>query len=104
RSFHLAFWLLLSFARAALVHLNAIGCSLAPVSERPDPPGCEAQGGPGLVTCPAATAGADDQLTNAALAAWFGARRCTENKESPGRARTLVLSNWYFCLRLSKKT
>ena len=29
RSFHLAFWLLLSFARAALVHLNAIGGSLA---------------------------------------------------------------------------
>src|SRR5262249_23858924 len=27
RSFHLAFWLLLSFARDALVHLNAIVCS-----------------------------------------------------------------------------
>jgi len=39
RSFHLAFWLVLSFARDALVHLNAIGCSLAPVSERPDPSG-----------------------------------------------------------------
>ena len=42
RSFHLAFWLLLSFARDALVHLNAIGCSVAVVlwfSERPDPPG-----------------------------------------------------------------
>src|SRR5262249_56818022 len=32
RSFHLAFWLLLSFARDALVHLNAIGCSLAPAA------------------------------------------------------------------------
>jgi len=38
RSFHLAFWLLLSFARDALVHLNAIGRSVAAVSERPDPP------------------------------------------------------------------
>jgi hypothetical protein len=28
RSFHLAFWLLLSFARDALVHLNAIVCSI----------------------------------------------------------------------------
>src|SRR6516162_8562652 len=36
RSFHLAFWLLLSFARDAMVHLNAIGCSLAPVGERRD--------------------------------------------------------------------
>jgi hypothetical protein len=36
RSFHLAFWLLLSFARAALVHLNAI---VYPFSvERPGPP------------------------------------------------------------------
>jgi len=26
------------------------------------------------------------QLTNAALAAWFGTCRYTENKESPGRA------------------
>jgi hypothetical protein len=51
RSFHLAFWLLLSFARAALVHLNAIGRSVAAVSERPDPPDCEAQGGPGRVIC-----------------------------------------------------
>ena len=50
RSFHLVFCLLLSFARAALVHLNAIGRSLAAVSERPDPPGREAQGGPGLAT------------------------------------------------------
>jgi len=50
RSFHLAFWLLLSFARDALVHLNAIGFSLAPVSECPDPPSCEAQGGPGVGT------------------------------------------------------
>ena len=38
RFFHLAFWLLLSFARDALVHLNAIGRSVAAVSERPDPP------------------------------------------------------------------
>src|SRR5262245_45287666 len=38
RSFHLAFWLLLSFARDALVHLNAIGRSLAAVSKRPNPP------------------------------------------------------------------
>jgi hypothetical protein len=36
RSFHLAFWLLLSFAREALVYLNAIGRSA--VSERPDLP------------------------------------------------------------------
>src|SRR5262249_55744686 len=50
RSFHLAFWLLLSFARDALVHLNAIGRSVAAVSEHPDPPSREAQGGPGLGT------------------------------------------------------
>src|SRR5215510_8704653 len=46
RSFHLAFWLLLSFARDALVHLNAIGRSVAAVGERPDPP--RARDGPGL--------------------------------------------------------
>src|SRR5262249_31125368 len=40
RSFHLAFWLLLSFARDALVHLNAIGRSVAAVSERPGPAVC----------------------------------------------------------------
>ena len=33
----LPFWLVLSFARDALVHLNAIVCSVAAVSERPDP-------------------------------------------------------------------
>jgi hypothetical protein len=32
---------------------------------RPDPPGCEAQGGPGLIIRPAATVGADDQPSNA---------------------------------------
>jgi hypothetical protein len=37
-SISLAFWLLLSFARDALVHLNAIVCSVAAVRERPDPP------------------------------------------------------------------
>ena len=34
----LPFWLVLSFARDALVHLNAIVCSVAAVSERPDTP------------------------------------------------------------------
>ena len=52
RSFHLAFWLLLSFARAALVHLKPFGHSVAAVSERPDPPVCG--DGPGLVTTPTA--------------------------------------------------
>src|SRR5260370_31512509 len=33
-----AFWLLLSFARDALVHLNAIGCTVAVVCDRPGPP------------------------------------------------------------------
>jgi len=42
-----AFWLLLSFARDALVHLNAIVCSVAAVRERPDPP--SVLDGPGLV-------------------------------------------------------
>jgi len=50
RSFHLAFWLLLSFARAALVHLKPFGHSVAAVSERPDPPVCG--DGPGLVSNP----------------------------------------------------
>src|SRR5262249_27815567 len=38
RSFRLAFLLLLSFARDALVHLNAIVCSVAVVNERPGSP------------------------------------------------------------------
>jgi hypothetical protein len=44
RSFHLAFWLLLSFARDALVHLFAIACSgficgqLGGLGRRPFPP------------------------------------------------------------------
>jgi hypothetical protein len=36
------------FARDALVHLNAIVCSVAAVRERPDPP--SVLDGPGLVT------------------------------------------------------
>jgi hypothetical protein len=38
-------------------------------------------------SAPSWLAGADDQLTNTALAAWFGARRCTRDKESPGVCR-----------------
>src|SRR6516162_9116363 len=39
--------------------------------------------GPGLVIPHGWSAGADDQLTNAALAASFGARRYTEDKRKP---------------------
>ncbi len=57
-------------------------------SKRPDPPRCEAQGGPGLATT---TSGwtRRGQLTNAALVAWFGT--ANREKEGPGRAGALGL-------------
>jgi hypothetical protein len=81
----LAFWLLLSFARDALVHLNAIGCSVAVVlwfSERPDRRPWSATGR-GLPQRGFGWA-RGDQLTNAAPAALFGACRCTGQKKAPG--------------------
>jgi hypothetical protein len=43
--------------------------------------------GPGLVTTPAAGRVRHDQLTNAALAAWFGTRRYTKSKRKPRACR-----------------
>ena len=52
-------------------------------------------------SAPSWSAGADDQLTNAALAAWFGARRCTRDKESPGAETSYRLDNCC-CARRTK--
>src|SRR5262249_2196578 len=54
--------------------------------KRPDPRGCEAQGGPGLVICPERRPAQDDQLTNATGCARVGGRHAQGMKESPGRA------------------
>jgi hypothetical protein len=56
------------------------------MSERPDRRGLE----PAAGTCHDAHGGngaRHDQLTNAALAAWFGARRCTASKRKPRACR-----------------
>src|SRR5262249_46114452 len=84
RSFHLAFWLLLSFARDALVHLNAIVSSVAVavVSERSGPP-LSSTTGRDLSSTPRWSAGADDQLTNAVACRPVRCRRYTENKSKP---------------------
>src|SRR5262249_1419316 len=77
-----------SFARDALVHLNAIGRSVAAVSERPDPP---RRDGPGAGhNAPSRSSARHDQLINAAhwcSVRWRGRpRTLTRDKESPGRA------------------
>jgi hypothetical protein len=49
------------------------------MSERPDRRGLE----PAAGACHDRRAASHGQLTNAALAAWFGARRCTERQRKP---------------------
>jgi hypothetical protein len=55
------------------------------MSKRPDPP--RARDGPGLVICTGWSAGANNQLTDAALPAWFGARRYTDRQRKPRACR-----------------
>src|SRR5262249_48782361 len=91
RSFHLAFWLLLSFARDALVHLNAIGRSVAAaVSERPSPPTEARWAG----TCHDGRAASHGQLNNAAFVARLAAPPIEkEKKKAPGGPGLQVVSN-----------
>jgi hypothetical protein len=89
RSLHLAFWLLLSFARDALVHFLAI-CIPTSV-ERPDPPRFGATGVPDFAGGPTTTRQdlprrilareRRDQLSNGCDPDWVA------NKESPGNVR-----------------
>jgi hypothetical protein len=74
--------------RAAALAATAIGVReelAAGMTKRPDPL-CHRRAGACHLHRVRGGYGADDQLTNAALAAWFGACRCTRAKESPGRA------------------
>src|SRR5690349_7837986 len=66
RSLHLAFWLLLSFARDALVHFLAI-CIPTSV-ERPDPPRFGATGR----ECPTSRVGQPPRVRTCHDASWLG--------------------------------